>query len=257
MLGSRLSLLLFALLLQGCALQSYLAGQVDLLIEMRMQANLDLYYQQKKKLGPDIDRWLNQQKTYLPEVKEFVVGIDPKSQDIKLVMETFNLYYQRSAHEFNQLFCRYLAQLDVPQQKHFFDHQIEDNKELENQISKMNLELLEERVSFFMGEITASQRPLLKSYLPHWIERSKLRLARRLELQAKLKEIFTLPAADREGALNQAFQTYVETSFQNMAPVETFLKQLKATLTPDQIEQLLKRKKQLLELLDSFSQSSF
>lgn len=253
-----LRFLLCLLLLQGCALQGYLAGQVDVFMEMRLQSHLDLYYQQKKKLSLDIDIWLNKQKTYLPEARSFLLAVNPaKPQEIPAAIHAFNLLYQRSAHEFNQLFSGYLSQLDEQQRKHFFHKQHQDNQALKEQIGKMDLEKLKERVEFFSGSLTLEQTPLLKDFLPDWIKRSKQRLERRITLHKKLKEILSSNVLNQQELVNLAFRNYVDSSFENLAPVVSFLQRFSATLTPEQISHLERRRTKLLELLESFNKAQF
>ncbi len=244
--------------LQGCALQSYLASQVDFLLEMRLQSHLDLYYKQKKMLAQDIDLWLGKQKIYVPEARDLLVSIDPlKPQPIQSKIERFLTLYKRSAHEFNQLLCKYLSQLDSNQQQHFFGKQVDDNDELKKQIAKMNLEKLTERVEFFIGPIAEGQQSILKSFLPYWQKRSRDRLERRLVLQTELKRILTQAEKNKEELLNLAFRKYVDSSFEDPSQLVSFLESLASTLTLEQTNHLLDRKTQALKLLNSFNQSTF
>ena len=253
-----LRFLLCLSLLQGCALQGYLASQVDVFMEVRLQSHLDLYYQQKKKLSQDIDLWLNKQKAYLPEAQSLITSVNPaKPQETESAILAFKQLYQRSAYEFNQLFSRYLSRLDEKQRKHFFHKQHEDNHSLKEQIGKMDLEKLVERVEFFSGSVTSIQTPLLKDFLPDWIKRSQLRLERRVTLHKKLKEILSSNVVNKEELVNQAFITYVDSSFENLSPVVSFLQKFSATLTPEQIAHLTDRKSQLLELMESFNKAQF
>ena len=253
-----LPFVLCLLLLKGCALQGYLAGQVDVFMEMKLQSHLDLYYQQKKKLSQDIDLWLNIQKRYLPEARSLITSVNPaKTHEIPGAILAFNRIYQRSAHEFNQLFSRYLSQLDENQRKHFFQKQHEDNQSLKKQIGKMDLEKLHERVEFFSGTVTSTQTPLLKDFLPDWIKRSQQRLERRLTLHQKLEEILSSNVVNKEELVNLAFRNYVDSSFENLSPVILFLQRFSATLTPEQISHLDGRRSKLLELLESFNKAQF
>jgi predicted nucleotide-binding protein (sugar kinase/HSP70/actin superfamily) len=98
---------------------------------------------------------------------------------------------------------------------------------------------------------------LLKEFLPNWIKRSQQRLERRLTLHEKLKEILYSNEVNKEELINLAFRNYVDSSFENLGPVVSFLQKFSGTLTPEQIAHLADRKSQLLELLESFNKAQF
>ncbi len=244
--------------LQGCTLQSYLVSQIDTILEVRLQGQLDLYYQQKKALALDLDLFLNQQKAYIPEAQKHITQIEiEKTEAIEKNLMGFIRLYKRSAKDFNLFFCKYLAVLDDSQITSFFKKQVEENDDLKNKISKMNLEKLTERVEFFVGDITPEQRPIIQSYLAYWIHKAEERLQRRIQLQQQLRPILISSQDNKEQVLRETLDFYVESSFEKLGPLIHFLQNFALSLNADQKAQLNKRKFQLLELIESFNKTPF
>lgn len=256
----RLIFFFLFILIQGCALQSFLVPQIDLVIELRMQAQLDLYYKQKQMLSKDIDLYLNSQKYRVPDALKLMNSIDLESA-LK-TEDNFNqilALYKSASMDFNLLLCRYLSLLDTRQQEHFFKKQFEDNTKIAEYMLEQNLVKLKERVEFFTGPVQKNQEPILSAYLPSWKKRTEIRLERRKGLHTKLKLILAGPLTSEEKTTKLAgeFEQYISESFSDREDIVKFIKDLSLTLSLEQKKHLRDKKSMLRELLKKFSEVEF
>ena len=256
----KIYLLFFLILIQGCALQNYLVPQTDWLIEIRLQAQLDLYYKQRQKLSNDIDVFLNSQKARVPDALKLLKSIDfDKALDAEEILNQALVLYKSTSMDFNLLLSQYLSILDSKQQKHFFNEQIKDNKKILKNLEVQNLKKLKERVEFFIGPLQQHQEPILSEYLPSWKKRSELRLERRKIFHAKLKEILAGPLTEQDKAskILAEFEQYISTSFSQIEDIVKLCRDLSLSFTSAQKAHLKEKQSMLIELLMKFSEVEF
>ncbi|MBY0517057.1 MAG: hypothetical protein K2P81_09125 [Bacteriovoracaceae bacterium] len=238
--------------ISGCGLQRLAVSQLDQLIEIQTASKLDLYWKQKEALERDINLFLKEQQKQSGETLVLVKKIDPtQTQEFDQWWNTLASTYQRVAEEYSKILAKYLALIDSKQKKNFISKINEENEELREKSDHLRVDQLEERITFFFGDINPQQKEAINKYFPIWKKRNLERINRRVKLAEELSKPQT------EKSYFELFQNYQTESLKDPTPIIHFLKSICQPLNADQIKFFLEKKKQGVELIEAFQQAHY
>lgn len=248
-------LLLIVVLSYGCAAKKMAVENADTLISYQVNKRLPLYSAQKDELSKDIDKFLNETK--------------PKAQDILPVIDDLNLkdpskldanyakiesFYKGLSKDFSSLLSKYLAKLDIKQQKDLFETLDDENREILKKEKEKRIDGIEDRFETFLGSINSPQKQLVREYADYFHDRAKSRLDRRVKLHDKLKAIYNQDVSEssRRTQIQESMVEYQESALTGNKNLE-ILKKIVPTLTEPQREHFRKEAQEVKDVLRYFN----
>lgn len=248
-------LILIAVLSYGCAAKKMAMENADTLISYQVNKRLPLYSAQKDELSKDIDKFLNETK--------------PKAQNILPVIDDLNLkdpakldanyakvekFYKDLSNDFSSLLSKYLAKLDIKQQKDLFETLDDENREILKKEKEKRIDGIEDRFETFLGSINSPQKQLVREYADYFHERAKTRLDRRVKLHGKLKAIYNQDVSEssRRTLIEESMVEYQESALTGNKNLE-ILKKIIPTLTDPQREHFRKEAQEVKDVLRYFN----
>lgn len=254
----RWAVMLPLLLLSSCLLQRVLIAKLDTIIEYRVSSLMQLYIAQDRVLEKDVAAYLNAQKAIAPRIIELVKSINLNLPDDgkRVVLELLQLYRDLEV-DFRRLLIKHMLTLDADQRKYFYAKMKEQIEETTERLQKDRTEDYHDRIEFFIGEITEDQQKMLRPHELIFLDRDRERLLRRQRFQNDLRAILESKTADREALLTERFLRHQRESFSNNAHLEKFLADLVRSLNKDQREHLETKRKEILEMVAQFAQTTY
>lgn len=252
-----LLLLMSILLGYGCAAKKLAINNADTLITYQITRHVPLETPQKKVLTEDVVSFLNGSKPLAKDLIKVLKQIDLKDPK-KVVTHYARLEkdYLKLATDFSAILAPALAGLDKEQQKDFFQQLKKENEKIKKG-QKDRDERISDRFKHFFGSINPSQEVLLREYKSYFIERSELRLQRRIQLQKSFKEIYLQEeVVEREKLFLKAFVNYQKEGLKGNKNLE-MIQALIPTLSEEQHKFFNSKKEEVEELLQYFIERSY
>lgn len=248
-------LILIALLAYGCAAKKLAVENADGLISYQVKKRIPLYSAQKEELEKDIDQFLNQARPKAQEILPIIDELNLKettrldSQYAKL--EAFFITLSR---DFSALTSKYLAKLDVKQQKDLFETLDDENREILKREKEDRIDRIEDRFETFLGSINSAQKQLVREYADYFNTRAQKRLDRRIKLHQELRAIYDQDISEKSrfNLIQDSMVKYQEESLKGNKNLE-MLKKIVPTLTRVQREYFRKEAQEVKDLLRYFN----
>ena len=273
----RWTLILSFLILGGCSMASVAIKNLDWIISRQVKNQLDLYYNQEKKLDIDVTHFLKRQKVQVSPLSNLINELSTELKNKKRIklqdVEEFRLkmsgFYYKIADDFNaNILSKYLCEINAAQLAHFREENTKQNIELKEKISSGESTTFK-RIEFFTGDFTPKQQKMLTDILPSIKKLQKLRLKRRKELQIKLYQIIASTKEDKQKTIQTLFYNYVHKVDLKKDPksLQQFEKDLQKvnlqivtilnSLSSKQVKTLNEKLKWMQDLLQSFERTRF
>lgn len=236
-----------------------LVSKLDTIIEFRTSSTLQLYVKQDRVLEKDVADYLNAQRSLAPRALELIQSIDiEKPQDSSRVLTEVLAVYRTVDTDFRQVLVKHLLTLDKEQRKAFYEKLKEQNQELFEKLKKDRTDLYQERMQFFIGDLTEAQQKLLRPHEQVFLERDRQRLVKREAFQADIKMILEATKdPQRAEKLRARFLQHQQDTFSNTAHVEAFLKDLLPSLNKEQKQHFQEKKLEVLEMVQQFAVTKY
>ncbi len=254
------SLLVASVLSYGCVAKKIAVTNADSLINHQIQKKVNLSSKQSELMKKDVSAFLNGAKPQATELIGLIKGIDLEDpQRVAGVYADLEGFYKRLVDAFiANVISKHLAELDSNQQKALYETMAKDNKKYLAKTSEQRKEGFEKQFNYFFGKTEKKQEEVIDSYQPYLAERSKLRVERRVRLEAEFRRIYsekdTLDgrAAKLLGAMRQ-FQA----SGHEGTRILEIIQKIFPTLSSEQKASFKKNAKELVELLEHFIKTKY
>lgn len=246
--------LLVAVLGYGCTGKKMAIENADYLISYQMNKRLPLYSEQKNQLAKDIDSFLNKMKpeaqNILPIIDEINLETNEKTTSQYAKLEEF---FKKISKSFSELISKYMAKLDLKQQKDLFKTLDNENREILKLEKEKNIDLIESRMKLFLGSVNSEQKQIIRENSEYFQLRAKERLDRRIELHEKFRAIYNqdISESSRAGLFQEAFVHYQNKIYEKSRNLE-LLQKLLPTISKNQREHFRKEAQEIKDLLKYF-----
>lgn len=234
-------------LLSGCALKSLLVSNLDWVITQRADQALFLYGEQEDAFQKDIKVFLNEQKSLIRDFQGKLSSADIKKDDLEEKAQQARSYYITIVDKLAPLLSKYIISLDGKQLEKMRASFIEENQEIEEEISAFSVEKVYDRYERYLGPLTKQQKSILKQNQNIYIALKRERLGRRLkvqtELMSALKETPRKPETVENIIKSYAQQKMTRSQISNLA----LIKEVLAIATDHQLKELADKKSEILE----------
>lgn len=246
-------LLLLSFLGFGCTAKKLTAQHADILLEHQIEKRLPLYLSQKKQLKKDVDSFLNEQKPFAREAIPIITSIELDVSKVDEQYGTLQALYKKLALNFSRLMSKYMAPLDMKQQKEFAKNLIKENEDIKSSKSDERMEKIQDRFETFFGTITDKQIEIFKTYNKYFEDRHLLRLSRRQALHNRFIEIYNMdiPEQSRKNYFYEAFADY-QGNYPNGPKNIEIIKNIIPTLSRDQKEYFEDKTNDIKEILNYY-----
>lgn len=251
-------LILSAGMITGCAAKKLAVSNADTLIEHQIEKRLPLYDAQETALSKDVDKFLNEQKSFAREVIPLVTDIELNVSLVDTQYDKLKSLYNQLALNFAKLMSKYMALLDEKQQKEFSRKLKEENHKLARMDTEELIEKHHDRMELLFGSISDEQKKIIKSYKDTFWERHKIRSERRNSLHQRFDEIskIELSQEGKEKALYEAFEQY-QFSYPDNEKNKEIIKKLVPTLSLTQKEVFEERTKDMQEIIRYYLEANY
>lgn len=252
------SLFLVTLLGHGCAAKKIIVKNADLIIENQIEKRLPLHFSQKKQLSKDVDKFLNEQKSFAKEAIPEISGIELDQNKTEAAYDRLTSLYRKLALNFSKLVAKHMATLDKKQQKEFSERLEKENQSLAKTNAKERTEKIEDRFESMFGKISDEQQKILKKQKAYFEERNKTRISRRSALHEKFKAIYETNESP-EARTNSLYQTFEE--YQNNYPESPMNKEIIQSIVPTldkkQKEVFANKTRDLVDILNYYLETKY
>lgn len=241
----------------GCAAKKLAIDNADTLITFQITRHIPQDTAQKKELTQNVVSFLNKSKPLAKDLLKVLKQIDLKDpKKIGTNYARLEKDYIKLATDFSTILAPALAGLGQEQQKDFFKQLKNENDKIKKG-QKDRDERVADRFKHFFGSLNRPQEMLLKEYKSYFIERSELRLQRRLKLQHSFEKIYQEEAlAEREKLFLAVFVNYQEEGLKGNKNLE-MIQALIPTLSEEQHKFFNSKKAEIEELLQYFIERSY
>lgn len=247
-----LILYVFMLFLAACGAQKLAVDYADTLLTHQISKRIPMDSKRKQELSKDVDKLLSELKPTAKELIPVIEQIEIDKNKVPLQYKKLENYYLKIANRFSLLIAKYMARLDVKQQKDFFENLEDENKKIAKKDKGEMLENLEDRIEHFIGPLSGPQKNILKDYGDYFYSRNSERLESRKKLHQNFKPVFA-SGVDKTKleTFHEMLVKYQQSSIagnKNLEIIQKFV----ATLSPAQKEHFRKEIKILKELLSYY-----
>jgi hypothetical protein len=251
-------LFVIALLSQGCILKKLAVSNADIGIESQIEKRLPLYSAQKDKLSLDVDKFLNDSKPNLKAATPLIQSLELSADKIQPQFESLKNFYIVISTDYLNLLTKYMAQLDVKQQKVFWEKFDETTSEYTERSFEERMERLEDRFEMFFGEVTPEQLKLLEIHAKYMVSTQAKSLKARSELKTKIQGLFLqeLTPEVKSRAMTEIYLEYQNNILDNKETI-SLLKAIMPTLKDEQRKTFKNTTKDFEELITYFLTKKF
>ncbi|MCM2348393.1 MAG: hypothetical protein NDI69_00140 [Bacteriovoracaceae bacterium] len=241
----------------GCAAKKLAINNADTLITYQITRHIPQDTAQKKELTQNVVSFLNESKPLAKDLLKVLKQIDLKDpKNIGTHYARLEKDYIKLATDFSSILAPALAGLGQDQQKDFFKQLKKENDKIKKG-QKDRDERIADRFKHFFGSLNHPQELLLKEYKSYFIERSELRLQRRVKLQQSFEEIYLEQAlVKREKLFLAVFVDYQKDGPKGNKNLE-MIQALIPTLSEEQHKFFNSKKDEIAELLQYFIERSY
>ncbi|MBD64683.1 MAG: hypothetical protein CME62_05725 [Halobacteriovoraceae bacterium] len=192
------------LLIISCSLGSLFIGKLDWLITYKTADRLGLYVKQEDLLREDVKKLLDEIKPEAKILKSQLRIILRHTDNVdglpkKEIITTLGQAYKTGNQKVFATLAKYLAELTEKQQKPFLatiEKQIKKNKKKINK--KKQHEKFIDKCEEFLGELSPTQKLMIKKQQPHLLQISTFLLQHKEYQYKEIKEIYKRDPSQRQ-----------------------------------------------------------
>ena len=251
-------ILLSAFLCFGCAAKKIAAQNADVILVSQMEKRLPLYSEQKKVLSKDVDKFLNDQKSFTQEALPLISSFELDISKVDQQYDRLNALYRQLASNFSSLMSKHMAPLDEKQQKEFITTLTEENRKLSKIGGTEQMKKVYDRFETLFGSIGDGQKKILKAQKNYIIQRGELRLKRREKLHSQIKEVYNMDLSPegRQKYFLGAFNDYQD-SYPDSPKNKEIIKEIITSLSATQKEVFKEKVGELVEILNYYLDTDY
>lgn len=247
------------LFVTACGPKKVAVKMTDSYIESQVEKRLPLYQAQEEALAKDIDKFLNDHKDKVREIRPLLTNInldDPAKLEEQY--EKIVDAYVVIARNFTRVLARYMSDFDEKQKKDFFKRIEKENEEIADRNRKDRRQKIEARVRKFLGTLSTEQKSLLKAHASSFDAQVDRRLKRRKELHQKFQKILNedLSPESKEKRLYEEFVEFQDGALASRENLEVAKKFL-PTLSEEQKKHLRIQLKDIDEYVEYFLETNY
>lgn len=252
------ALALTSFLAMACAAKKLAATNADFLLENQIEKRLPLYAAQEEQLAKDVDKFLNEQKTFAKDVIPVVTDIELEVGKVDSQYEILKGLYQRLSLNFSKLISKHMAPLDDKQQKDFARILKEENHKLTQLKSNEQMNRIYDRFQMIFGTMSEQQQGILKAQKKYLYQRHLLRVERRQKLHQRFMEIYQMDMSKDSlaQAFYEAFAEY-QKNYPDDEKNKEIIKLILPTLSNAQKKHFKDHTKDLREILGHYLESDY
>lgn len=234
----KLIILLFIILTSSCSYKGVIVSNLPFLITNRVDNRFDLTSDQAKVFKDDIKKLLKDKKNEVKSFNEKFQVFNIESSNRKDFYLSIRDSYINIANSVIPSLTRLMLSLSNEQRTEYFK---EDKKKLDKRENKLNnraSDFYVSRFERFFGDLTESQKTLIKKRSTSMKQSSLRVLTKRRLFHKQLKLLFEIGDKNLKDQISDAFKNYVDksTRYKDREAFFMALDEFIPTLSRDQIE---------------------
>jgi hypothetical protein len=246
-------LLILSFIGYGCAAKKMAAKNADVMLEYQIEKRLPLYAAQKTQLSKDVNKFLNEQKSFAKEAIPVITSIQLDVNKVDTQYDYLDSLYRKLALNFSKLMSKYMAPLDETQQKEFGEKLEAENQSLTRSRPDDRIDKIYDRFETLFGTISDKQKKIFENEKSYIEERHKIRLSRREKLHDKFMAIYKMDLSNESRAkyFYEAFAEY-QNNYPESPKNKELIKSIIPTLTAQQRQVFEDKTNDLKEILNYY-----